>query len=172
MSRPDAPSAIAIRAEMPADAAAVFEVEAAAFGRADEARIVDAVRDSPVAVASLVALEGDRVVAHVLFSRVRIDGSSRATAVALGPVAVAPDRQGRKIGDSLIRYGIDLVRARAAFDLLFVLGSPHYYGRFGFVAALPAGFTFAPGTERAFQYLRLRGSPDGGGRVIYHPAFG
>jgi len=169
--RPDTPP-ITIRLETPTDAEAVFGVEAAAFGRPDEARIVDAIRGSADEVASLVAVEGDRLVAHVLFSRVRIDGLSRARAAALGPVAVAPDRQGLKIGDALIRRGIDVVRARAAFDLLFVLGNPRYYARFGFEPALKAGFTFAPGAEQAFQYIWLTGWPDGGGRVVYHAAFG
>jgi putative acetyltransferase len=163
---------ITIRRETPNDAAAVFDVESRAFGRPDEARIVDAIRDTSDAIASLVALEDERVVAHALFSRVHIDGVLRATAAALGPVAVAPERQGRKIGDALIRRGIDVVRACGEFDLLFVLGNPRYYSRFGFVAAQPAGFTFAPGTERAFQYMRLRGAPAGGGRVAYHRAFG
>jgi putative acetyltransferase len=168
----EAAASITIRTERLADATAVFDVEAAAFGRPDEARIVDAIRGTPDEVASLVAMEGDRLVAHVLFSRVRIDGLSRASAAALGPVAVVPDRQGLGIGDALIRRGIDVVRARAAFDLLFVLGSPHYYGRFGFLPADAAGFEYAPGTERAFQYMRLRLWPDGGGRVVYHAAFG
>ena len=168
----DQPPSITIRAEAPADVEAVFDVEAAAFGQPNEARIVDAIRGTPDEVASLVAVEGDRVVAHVLFSRVRIDGLSRASAVALGPVAVVPDRQGRKIGDALIRRGIDVVRSKAAFDLLFVLGNPRYYARFGFIPALDAGFEYAPGMERAFQYMRLRLWPDGGGRVVYHEAFG
>ena len=163
---------ITIRAETPSDVEAVFQVEAAAFGRPDEARIVDAIRGSDDEVASLVAIEGDRLVAHVLFSRVRIDGLSRAIAAALGPVAVVPDRQGLKIGDALIRRGIDVVRSKAAFDLLFVLGNPRYYERFGFRPANAIGYEYTPGMERAFQYIWLRGWPGSGGRVVYHPAFG
>ena len=41
---------------------------AAAFGREDEARLVEALRDGSYARLSLVAEEGGRVVGHVLFS--------------------------------------------------------------------------------------------------------
>lgn len=165
---------LAIRDERAADAAAVFAVEAAAFGRPDEARIVDAIRgtDDEIAslVASLVVEGGSRIVGHVLFSRVRIVGAGERFAVALGPVAVAPQHQSKGIGDALIRAGIE--RARARFATLFVLGNPRYYARFGFELAAPFGFTFAPGAERAFQILQLSGARPAGGRVAYHPAFG
>ena len=163
-------SELGIRPERPADVAAVFTVESAAFGRPDEARIVDAIRGTADALASLVADDAGRVVGHVLFSRVRIVGERESFAAALGPVAVAPERQSRGIGDRLIRAGIEDVRSR--FATIFVLGNPRYYSRFGFEPALPFGFTYAPGTERAFQILQLAGDRPAGGRVVYHAAFG
>jgi len=165
---------IAIRRERPSDAAAVFAVESAAFGRPDEARIVDAIRGSADELASLVADDGGRIVGHVLFTRVRIvsarETPAGAFAAALGPVAVAPERQSHGIGGRLIRAGVENVRGR--FATIFVLGNPRYYSRFGFEAALPFGFTYAPGTERAFQMMQLGGARPAGGRVVYHTAFG
>jgi putative acetyltransferase len=162
---------VEIRRETTADIADVFAVEAAAFGRPDEARIVDAIRGTPDEIASWVATYSGRVVAHVLFSRVRIDGTSAADAVALGPVAVTPQRQGVGIGDALIRRGIEILGQQ--FDWLFVLGNPRYYGRFGFSLARTTGFEYqTPGFERAFQVMPLRRAVAGGGRVTYHTAFG
>jgi putative acetyltransferase len=165
---------VAIRVERAADKDAVFAVERAAFGQPDEARIVDAIRGTndelASLVASLVGQDGGRIVGHVLYSRVRIAGASERFAAALGPVAVAPERQSQGIGGMLIRAGIERVRTR--FETIFVLGNPRYYARFGFELAAPYGFTFAPGAERAFQMLQLAGARPAGGRVVYHPAFG
>ena len=159
---------LVIRAERASDARDVFAVESAAFGRADEARIVDAIRGSADEIASLVAVDGS-VVGHVFFTRVRITGARERFAAALGPVAVAPERQSSGIGGRLIRAGIEVVRP--SFETIFVLGNPRYYARFGFELALPFGFDYAQGTERAFQTMQLAGARPAGGRVVYHPAF-
>ncbi len=160
---------IAIRDAVPADAAAVFAVESAAFGRQDEARIVEAIRGTVDEAGSFLALESRCVIAHAFFSRVRIEGTERARAAALGPVAVMPNRQREGIGGRLIRHGIDAMRTN--FDLLFVLGDPRYYNRFGFELACEAGFGYAEGFERAFQFMRSGSERGTGGRVMYHAAF-
>jgi hypothetical protein len=59
---------LTVREETPEDNEAVGEVHRQAFGRADEARLVDALRDGGYARLSLVAEEVGRVVGHVLFS--------------------------------------------------------------------------------------------------------
>ena len=54
--------------------------------------------------------------------------------VAVGPVAVRPDHQRSGIGSALVRDVI--ARARGAGEQMMVLlGSPAFYGRFGFVPA-------------------------------------
>jgi hypothetical protein len=85
---------IAVRAEAPADHAAGREVNRLAFGREDEARLVDALRAGGYARLSLVAEEGGRVVGHVLFSDLPIvTGAGTLHALALAPVAILPERQ-------------------------------------------------------------------------------
>ncbi len=160
---------IEIRDAIAADAEAVFAVESAAFGRRDEAGVVEAIRDTVDEAGSFVAAELGHVVGHAFFSRVRIEGMETARAAALGPVAVMPNRQREGIGGALIRHGIDAMRAN--FDLLFVLGDPRYYSRFGFELARGTGYRYVEGFERAFQFMRLSTGPDAGGRVIYHAAF-
>jgi predicted N-acetyltransferase YhbS len=60
---------IAVREEQPADRDAVRRVEEAAFGRPDEADIVDALRADPAWALSLVAEVDGSIVGHLLFSR-------------------------------------------------------------------------------------------------------
>ena len=62
-----------IRGERPEDIAAIHEVHELAFGRPAEADLVDALRASRKATLSLVAVEDDRIVGHILFSPVTID---------------------------------------------------------------------------------------------------
>ena len=65
-------------------------VNEAAFGRPDEADLVDSLRNEGVVLASVVAELDTRVVGHILFSRMSIETAiDRVPAVALAPVAVA-----------------------------------------------------------------------------------
>jgi putative acetyltransferase len=66
-----------IRGERPEDIAAIHEVHELAFGRPAEADLVDALRASRKATLSLVAVEDDRIVGHILFSPVTIDAAER-----------------------------------------------------------------------------------------------
>jgi putative acetyltransferase len=164
---------ITIRAESQVDHAAVARIVTAAFGQDAEAKIVDTVRGTASEVLSLVAEEDGVLAAHVLFSTVTLTDPRRAC--ALGPVAVDPPRQSRRIGDALIRAGIAKLRTDG-WQLLFVLGNPKYYARFGFVPAAPHGWHFGShALDRAFQVIVLDGSTLGSGEerwIRYHPAFG
>jgi hypothetical protein len=64
---------ISICEERADDAAAVRDLHTAAFGRPVEAGIVDRLRESCPDLASFVAVDGGRVVGHVLFSPVTVD---------------------------------------------------------------------------------------------------
>jgi putative acetyltransferase len=140
-----------IRPERAEDAAAVADVVTAAFGRPDEARLVEALR--PAAALSLVAQdERGGVVGHVMLSHV---GLGPGSAVALAPLAVAPEQQRRGIGAALVRAALAEAEARGE-ALVLVLGDPGYYGRFGFRPATALGIEspFA-GAGDAFQALPL-----------------
>ena len=121
--------------------------------------IVEAIRGTSAEVLSLVAEREGALTAHVLFSKV-VQSDSRA-ACALGPVAVDPPLQGGGIGDALIRAGIERLR-RADWALLFVLGDPGYYRRFGFELAAPHGWHYTSHDfDRAFQVMWLVGPRTG-----------
>jgi putative acetyltransferase len=167
-----------VRSERPHDAPAVADLNRRAFGGPAEAALVDRLRAAGLAVASLVA-EADEppnpIVGHILFSRLPIDTPrTRLNAVALAPMAVAPERQRQGIGSALVREGLRVCRS-AGESIVVVVGHPEYYPRFGFSAAL-ARRLLSPYSGDAFMALALRpGALDeiagGGGVVRYPPAF-
>ena len=117
-----------IRPESPADEAAVRAVHKAAFPTDAEARLVDAIRANGNDRVSLVAEKQGRIVGHVLFSPVDVEGSE---GIGLAPVAVLPDFQRHGIGAALVKAGIAACRELGA-KFIVVLGDPRYYRRFGF----------------------------------------
>jgi putative acetyltransferase len=125
-----------IRDVRPDERDVVHGLVEAAFGRAPEADLVADLTRAGDAEISLAAELDGRLVGHVLLSR--MDAPFRA--LALAPVSVDPAAQGRSIASALIKEAI--ARARVAGWLaIFVLGDPAFYGRFGFEAALAAGFS-------------------------------
>ena len=58
----------------------------------------------------------------------------------LAPLAVHPDVQARGIGGRLVVEGLGRLK-RAGVGLVFVLGHPGYYPRFGFIEAGANGFS-------------------------------
>lgn len=164
-----------IRPEAPGDEGAVFHVNEAAFGKPDEARLVDALRPSDAVLLSLVAERAGQIVGHALFTKVvlkQADGGS-LTAAALGPIGVLPENQGQGIGSALIREG--LARLRLS-DLPFcaVLGHNDYYPRFGFETSAKYGIRCqweVPAEVFMVQPLRPDGLEHCAGVVWYAPAF-
>jgi len=134
-----------IRPQEPSDARAVRAVNEAAFGSAEEANLVAALRNEPDALVSLVAELDGRVVGHILFSPVTL----------------------------LVREGLDRCRNMSC-SAVVVLGHPAYYPRFGFVPARRYGIMSEyEVADEAFMLVELEpGSLEGVcGKVIYHEAF-
>lgn len=159
--------AVLIRDEGAGDRDAVRALVEAAFGRPDEAALVDELRRDGDAAVALLAEAGGRIVGHVVLSPMR----APVRALALGPVSVLPARQGQGIGSSLIREALGRAR-EARWQAVFVLGEPGYYGRFGFAAGPAARFA-SPFAGPYFLALELeRGALGGrGGAVAHAPAF-
>jgi putative acetyltransferase len=147
----------------------VHAVHEAAFGRAVEADLLDALREDGdlVPELSLVAVEDDVVVGHVAFSRTTVaDGTP---VLLLGPIGVRPEHQRRGIGDALIREGLERAAATdAAFVVL--LGHPSYYPRFGFEPAASFGLRApVPVPPQAWMACPLPGRPRGVAGVVAWP---
>jgi putative acetyltransferase len=160
-----------VRAATADDAKSIRQVHLAAFPTPLEADLVDRLaRERDVGI-SLVAETGDTVVGHILFSRMDVRGDGRTLdALGLAPVAVLPERQRHGIGSALIEQGIAVARDLGT-AMIFVLGEPEYYGRFGFTAAAARPFA-SPYAGRYFQALVLNDAPSpAAGTAEYAAAF-
>jgi putative acetyltransferase len=168
---------VRIREENEADRAAIRDVQTRAFG--DDglvADLVDGLRaaQAPLPVQSFVADEDGRVAGHVMLSASRLDAPSRLVDVyVLSPLGVAPEYQRHGIGTRLIEHAIAAADA-SGVPLLFLEGSPVFYGKRGFERADAIGFRSPslriPGP--AFQVVRLSGyEPWMTGTLVYSETF-
>jgi putative acetyltransferase len=161
-------AALAIRLEAVADRQAIHALHRAAFGGDGEAKLVDALRADGAVVLSLIAAEGADIVGHVLYSRLTLDPPSNG-ALSLAPVAVAPEQQKRGIGARLIEEAHRMLTAKGE-KIVFVLGDPAFYGRFGFSAAAAKPFR-TPYDGEYMQALALAPDAPKSGTVRYPVAF-
>jgi len=164
-----------IRREIPEDIEAIRHVNEEAFGGKEEADIVDALRKRSATVLSLVATDEGRVIGHILFSPVIIESeSSSFGAVALAPMSVLPEYQGKGIGSELVRAGLDECRA-VGHELVILVGHADYYPRFGFVPARERSIECEfEVPDEAWMLLELREGALGGrkGTVRFQTEFG
>jgi len=151
--------------EHPGHEASIRLVITNAFGREIEARLVDDLRLATDLAISLVADEAGEICGHVALSRLKVP----SRALALAPVSVLKARQHQGIGSALIRRAIENARD-AGYDIIFVLGEPDYYKRFGFETKEAALFR-APFRGAYFMALNLVGRPVAPADVIYPHAF-
>jgi putative acetyltransferase len=160
-----------IRPEARTDISSIRSLIEAAFKGVEhssqtEGAIVDALRQAGVLAVSLVAEQHGRIVGHVAFSPVLIDGEDPGW-LGLGPVSVAPNLQRRGIGSALIEEGLSMLRQASANGCV-VLGDPNYYRRFGFTGDHALRYGDVP--PEYFQSLILSGDPPMG-QVTYHKSF-
>lgn len=155
--------------ETSGDTDAIHALTAAAFGREVEAAIVDLARRANDITWSIVALDDGTLVGHVMASPMTLTPDPGLRCIAIGPISVAPDRQGEGIGSTLMVEVIDRARAEG-YDAILLLGNPDYYRRFGFETA-PIGNEY--GATDAFMSLELKpGVFDGVACIAkYTPAF-
>lgn len=153
-----------VRVEQPADADGVRAVHLASFPTSAEADLVRQLGADGDAVISLVALHDNRIVGHVMFSRMR----TPAQTLGLAPVAVLEEYRRRGTADTLIREGLRQAQEQD-WQAVFVLGGD-YYRRFGFDPALAAGFTSIYAGPHLMA-LALRPGMPRNGRLEYARAF-
>jgi putative acetyltransferase len=141
---------VLIRRERPEDIADIRAVTAAAFtdvehsaapveadGAPGEATLVGWLREDAgwVPELSMVAEMDGEVVGHVVCTRGALAGRP---ALGLGPVSVSPARQRDGVGSALMHAILGAADALGE-PVVVLLGSPDYYGRFGFAPASELG---------------------------------
>ncbi len=166
---------ITVRAERSDDFEAIDEIVSAAFlaefGATTEAALVRTMRERGELVAdlTLVAEADGRIVGHIAFSEVTLDGHA-ARGLGLAPVSVAPDVQGLGIGSLLITTALELAEQRG-WRFVVLLGHPGYYPRFGFAPAAPFGLTGDYGDHDGWMVRPLGGATIPSGHVRYGSSF-
>lgn len=141
---------VMIRRELADDVEGIRAVTAAAFrgvehsappvepgGDPGEASLISWLREDAgwVPELSLVAVEDDLVVGHVVATRAHVDAEP---VLGLGPLSVLPHRRRAGIGAALMHAVLGAADALGE-PLVGLLGDPAYYRRFGFVPAQSIG---------------------------------
>lgn len=163
-----------VRRYLAADRAFVANLLRAAFGGNAEAKLVARLRAEPAMAFELVAEDAAGVVlGHIAFSHLSVtsEGGRSLVALALAPLAVAPDVQRQGVGSHLVEAALDICR-KLGVQLVVVLGDPAYYRRFGF-SAEAAQRLRTPYDGEALQALELAPGALGGVEwtVVYPRAF-
>jgi putative acetyltransferase len=124
---------ITIRKEEEKDHKQIFEVNKLAFQQENEGKLIEKIRKNEnfIPELSIVAEIDNRIVGHILFSKIKIVGKSVYESLALAPMAVIPEFQRKGIGSELVKKGINKAK-KLGFDSIIVIGHKEYYPKFGF----------------------------------------
>lgn len=158
-----------IRLEECANWSELYAIYSAAFGQLAEADLVRHMHRDGDLILSLAAYAGEPV-GHIAYSRLTLHRTPLIKAAVLAPLTVSPAYQRRGIGTALVRDSLRRMRD-LGYDLILVLGEPHYYGRFGFAPRLAERLkTPYDGPYLQALALSARGN-DAHGPVSYAQAF-
>jgi len=163
---------VLIRSERPTDIDAIEQVTLAAFmgkfsDNPTEHLIVNGLRNAGALSLSLVAELNKKIVGHVAFSLVTINGEN-LNWYGLGPISVLPELQKQGVGSKLIKEGLSAIRALGAKGCALE-GSPVYYQRFGFRSYPGLIYEGSPAPEYFMALPFYEDVPQG--KVEYHQAF-
>lgn len=166
-----------IRQEQPDDYDKVYNVIKKAFLEAEhsdgnEQELVTALRKSKsfIPELSLVAVEQENIVGHILFTEIKIGNQ---TELALAPLSVHPEYQNKGIGLALIDRG-HKIAIELGYRYSVVLGHSQYYPKAGYQPASSFGIK-APFDvlDKNFMAIKLiKSAEDIQGMVKYDKAFG
>jgi putative acetyltransferase len=161
-----------IRFESATDASAISRVVESAFrghphSDGSESRIVTRLRADGDLSISLVAEVESEVIGHVAFSPVSVTPAAAAW-YGLGPLAVSPTHQSRRIGSALVLRGLRELQAAGAAGCV-VFGNAAFYGRFGFQSN--SALVYPHGPKELFLSRAFEGTIPMG-IVTYAAAFG
>lgn len=124
-----------MRAARAADHDAIDALLRAVFPGPEEARLVRALRAAGAIDMELVLPDDAGLAGYLALSRMNAPEGW----LCLAPLAIAPEWQGRGLGQRLVKAALKLVAIKA--QTVVVLGDPAFYARCGFSAARAARLT-------------------------------
>lgn len=133
-----------IRESIESDKFEIKNIHIKAFGEKKGPEIAELVQGlfhdkTAIPFLSLVGIVDEKLVGHILYTKIKITHAEFVSAQILAPLAILPEFQDNSIGAQLIKEG--LIRLKdSGVKLVFVLGHPGYYPHSGFIPAGVFGY--------------------------------
>ena len=134
-----------IRKTIKSDASDINNIQVQAFGKEQGPEIADLVNgllddQTAMPLLSLIAIEDTKPIGYILFTKAQVVRTDETvSAQILAPLAVLPGYQNKNVGGQLINEGLKQLK-KSGVELVFVLGHPDYYPRYGFKPAGVLGY--------------------------------
>ncbi|CAM3651236.1 GNAT family N-acetyltransferase [Elizabethkingia occulta] len=173
---------ILFRQENKDDYAAVFNLIQRAFEKEEmsdhsEQYLVERLRNSEAFIPelSIVAEINQNIAGHISLTRIKVinNKNEEFDSLALAPVSVLPEYQGKGIGGKLIETAHKKAK-ELGFGSVILLGHENYYPRFGYEIAKKYGIQlpFEVPDENCMAIELIKGALEGvEGTVVYPKAF-
>lgn len=173
---------ILFRQENKNDYVAVFNLIQRAFEKEEmsdhsEQYLVERLRNSEAFIPelSIVAEINQNIAGHILLTRIKVinNENEEFESLALAPVSVLPEYQGKGIGGKLIETAHKKAK-ELGFGSVILLGHENYYPRFGYEIAKKyrIKLPFEVPDENCMAIELIKGALEGiEGTVVYPKAF-
>ena len=172
---------IKLRQETEQDHKSVFQVIQKAFENEEysdhkEQFLVERLRKSNAFIPelSIVAEVDNKIVGHILLTKLEIENDINTyESLALAPVSVLPEFQGKGVGSKLILHSHEVAK-ELGYKSIMLLGHEKYYPRFGYELTNKYGIEMpfdVPAENCMVAVLAKNGLSGVRGKVIYPDAF-
>ena len=172
---------IKLRQETEQDHKSVFKVIQQAFENEEysdhkEQFLVERLRKSNAFIPelSIVAEVDNKIVGHILLTKLEIENDINTyESLALAPVSVLPEFQGKGVGSKLILHSHEVAK-ELGYKSIILLGHEKYYPRFGYELTNKYGIEMpfdVPAENCMVAVLAKNGLSGVRGKVIYPDAF-
>ena len=112
-----------------------FETEEYSDGNEQDLVVSLRKSDNFIPELSLVAVQDNKIVGYILFTKIKI---GKYEELALAPLGILPEYQKQGIGRELIEKGHEIAK-KLGYHYSIVLGSKNYYSKVGYIPASKYG---------------------------------
>lgn len=157
-----------IRRAQPEDNLQISSIMSEAFKSSAEAEIIRHLHRKNDDISAWVLLHKGKLIGAIQFYKISLKNQPVA---GLGPVGINPEFQRKGFGTTLIKKAIQALKDETDYPLLFVIGHPEFYPRFGFSTKLGNQF-IAPWSGPSFMAMPLKINYPQDGTLTFPKAFG